>query len=1056
MEEALESSAASLFTEDVVAPLAGGELELEVVLEAALLKHSRNRQWNERYFVFDSEQKLTYYDKKGDRRPKATFRVTRDSGCEISDLYVAERQKGNKKESLYCFTITWPDDPAGSIKKETSMHDSLDDMSYLGLTSAPPSPTPSINNSASLLKTPARARKRSLSADDPLSPRSRTASPIPKNSKAKASMRSTESSIASGCSKTHRRHRTWLRKDKDPNLGASMPHLEGDNALADPVKKTKSRTPLSRTPLSLHRRRATANDVPLEVKMDIGPPPLASSYENILERGGHALEVSVHGPEQSKSQTLKSRAVSDNKTNGNKGAYDEQHAAEQDKLHSLYVSTKKEKQKESRKKMLAGTKIFAASGALVGIGVLTYGVGLAAGLVFLGATAAAGGTAGAAEAGFKRNRSKRGCVTIATKSYEDAKLWKSTLDACLEVDKIKQSTWGQMFMADGRKTASALVPRDVELMTVRSKDGATLGEDDGVPREFPRQTNLFLMDRNFLIEPTTRWRPLEGGWTLVGPGAQGLRILKEERTSSPDTPLKTTRLAVGGTTCPLKSQVVVRAHPLDAFMCLMSYARIPSSVSEENLAPCSGQRASFRTIEKIDDHMDVVHLVCRKMYLFPSWTVPRDFVLFRYWRYEPDGSYIVCYESMEHAACPPNPRFVRGEMHQVCTIAPSKATVEKRSKSSGSRPECLMTSVVQVDPKGWVPSKPMLFLSNQGYGDAFGVAALLQLLDIRDAIEVDRFLDVAPDISHPIPFAGKGTAPDTMGKPAGSSRTSELVGYDFRYANRERCDSMTLDTVSRIEACPKPLDVEKWAEPDANSFLVRGPMYKKDRVKVNAGRSIGQLIAVDVVQVDKLISTGMSKHPYERIQLALRREKLMKEQGKKSDMPPFIFVVNIMLPGPPFYHGVFYYAVEDMSSIDGSDGTASSRLANKFLFGDSDEFRDRTFKLIPQIVAGNFMVRKAVGSTPAIMGTKLKQTYVRDKRFMEVVLDCGSSAVATGVIRLTLGYAKTLAVDMGFLLEGDDEDHLPEKIFGCVRMKFPDFGPHLRKVAPPTPKQPKK
>jgi hypothetical protein len=757
----------------------------------------------------------------------------------------------------------------------------------------------------------------------------------------------------------------------------------------------------------------------------------------------HALDESEqHGPKVN------------NRNDNTKGAYDDQHAIEQDKLHNLYISTKKEKQKESRKKMVEGTKIIAAAGAAITVGVLTVGVGLAAGLVFLGATAAAGGTAGVAEAGFKRKRSQRGCVTIATKSYEDAKLWKSSLDACLEVDALKQSTWGQMFMADGRKTTSALVPRDVELMTFRCKDGAISGDEEGASREFPRQTSLFLKGRNLLVEPTTRWRPLEGGWTPMGPGAQGLRIFREERISSPDTPLKTTHLAVGGTTCaPLKTQVVLRAHPLDAFMCMMSHARISRSVSDEDLAPCSGQRASFRTIEKIDDHMDVVHLVCRKMYLFPSWTVPRDFVLFRYWRYEPDGSYIVCYESVEHAACPPNPRFVRGEMHQVCTIAPSKANVKKRRNSSGSGPECLMTSVVQVDPKGWVPSKPMLFLSNQGYGDAFGVAALLQLLDIRDAIEVDRFLNVAPDISHPIPFAGKGSAQDAMGPPVPiSGTTSELVGYDFRYANRERCDSMTLDTVSGIEARPKPLDIEKWAEPDANSFLVRGPMYKKDKVKINAGRSIGQLIAVDLVQVDKPIYTGMSTHPYERIQLALRREKRMKEQGKKSDMPPFIFVVNIMLPGPPFYHGVFYYAVDDMSSIDGSDGTGSSRLANQFLFGDSDEFRDRTFKLIPQIVAGNFMVRKAVGSTPAIMGTKLKQKYVRNKRFLEVLLDCGSSSVATGVIRLTLGYAKTLAVDMGFLLEGDDEEHLPEKIFGCVRMKFPEFGPHLRKVEPPTPK----
>jgi hypothetical protein len=80
------------------------------------------------------------------------------------------------------------------------------------------------------------------------------------------------------------------------------------------------------------------------------------------------------------------------------------------------------------------------------------------------------------------------------------------------------------------------------------------------------------------------------------------------------------------------------------------------------------------------------------------------------------------------------------------------------------------------------------------------------------------------------------------------------------------------------------------------------------------------------------------------------------------------------------------------------------------------------------------------------MGKKLRQLYVKHERYFEVILDCGSSPVATGVIRLSLGYAKSLVVDMGFLLEGDDDEHLPERIFGCVRMKSIDFGPHLRHV----------
>ena len=69
------------------------------------------------------------------------------------------------------------------------------------------------------------------------------------------------------------------------------------------------------------------------------------------------------------------------------------------------------------------------------------------------------------------------------------------------------------------------------------------------------------------------------------------------------------------------------------------------------------------------------------------------------------------------------------------------------------------------------------------------------------------------------------------------------------------------------------------------------------------------------------------------------------------------------------------------------------------------------------------------------MGTSLKQHYVRSERFMEIVLDCGSSQVTEGVLKLSLGYAKALVVDMGFFLEAREAEHLPERIMGCVRVK---------------------
>jgi hypothetical protein len=367
-----------------------------------------------------------------------------------------------------------------------------------------------------------------------------------------------------------------------------------------------------------------------------------------------------------------------------------------------------------------------------------------------------------------------------------------------------------------------------------------------------------------------------------------------------------------------------------------------------------------------------------------------------------------------------------------------------------------MTAWAQVDPKGWVPTRPMSFLASQSYGDAFSVATLMQLLDIRDAIDQDRFTPVTLDGDEYRQVGRKMLSFDLDDelRRNQSMESQELLleddrdNYDFAFADRESV--VNLESPTGFTSHPSTFPPEKWAEPDANSFRVRGKNYKMDRLKINAGTSIGRLIAVDVVTVDAPIFTGMTTHPTERLQMALKKEQILLEKGLESDLPPFIFCVNIVLPGPPFYHGVFYYAIDDMSVIDGSNGTPSSRLCREFIFGDSDEFRNRTFKLIPQIVQGNFIVRKAVGSKPAIMGRKLRQYYVRTPRSFELVLDCGSSPVATGVIRLSLGYARTLVVDMGFLLEGDDPDYLPERIFGCVRIRQPDFDPTvLRKVKAP-------
>mmetsp|Transcript_36637 Transcript_36637/g.53677 ORF Transcript_36637/g.53677 Transcript_36637/m.53677 type:complete len:1262 (+) Transcript_36637:127-3912(+) len=781
---------------------------------------------------------------------------------------------------------------------------------------------------------------------------------------------------------------------------------------------------------------------------------------------------------------------------------------QQEEMYKLmYIAAKKSTQKKYRKRLVMGAKVAAAGGAAITATALTAGVGLVAGLVFVGIAGGLSGTGAAAGAAIGRGPGSKKLV-LAAATLDDALAWKEALERAVRelsqedlteeaelsddnhIEEDVSKTWKVMFDQEGRNSNACTLTTQKDggeevIKIARSLHVGGLGGDATGAQKIARTGSIFT--------PGVRWRPLEVNFaTLLGTGAHGLRIFCEEKgeeaklTSRPVRRIFRSRVGVEGhPSPPLKAHVVLNANPLNAFMCLMCNGRIQNTDlnSEDcetlSLCPNSGQVASFRIVKTLDDHMDIIQLVMRPLYLFPSWTAPRDFVLVRYWRLEADGTYFVCYDSIEHRDCPPTPGYVRGDLHSVFTIAP-----RKRSRRHS---ECLLTHVVQMDPRGWVPTLSVPILSNYGYVEAFQVSALLQMIDVRDALDHDRFVPVALGaMPHKHWSSSKKLYTENDGETNYSSGENERYdnisrassaeieeeedesagNYDFTYASQERTSHDLLETkcqysggISVLSVVPSPeserglntisndppaLLADWWSEPDANSFRVRGKTYKTDKKKVNAGSTLFRLIATDIIQVDASIFDGICHHPQERVQKAMQREKVLKSKGLPSDMPPFVVCINIVLPGPPYYHFATYYAVEDMSLINGADGTPSSKLCNEFFFGDSDEFRDKTFKLIPQIVEGNFVVRKAVGSTPAIMGTKLKQTYVRTDRFFEVVLDIGSSSVAAGVIRLCSGYAKQIVVDLAFLLEGNDESMLPERVFGTVRLKNIEFGKKLR------------
>ena len=127
-------------------------------------------------------------------------------------------------------------------------------------------------------------------------------------------------------------------------------------------------------------------------------------------------------------------------------------------------------------------------------------------------------------------------------------------------------------------------------------------------------------------------------------------------------------------------------------------------------------------------------------------------------------------------------------------------------------------------------------------------------------------------------------------------------------------------------------------------------------------------------------------------------------------------------------------------SIDLHRLAAFDRCMRAFLDGD-DQTRDSRLKIIPRIAEGSWIVKKGVGTTPAILGRKVKQTYYRNsyKNYIEIDADVGSSVVAGKILSLVKSAATSLIIELSFLLQGESEDELPESMLTGVRIIHPSL-----------------
>ncbi|EPS71205.1 lipid binding protein, partial [Genlisea aurea] len=211
-----------------------------------------------------------------------------------------------------------------------------------------------------------------------------------------------------------------------------------------------------------------------------------------------------------------------------------------------------------------------------------------------------------------------------------------------------------------------------------------------------------------------------------------------------------------------------------------------------------------------------------------------------------------------------------------------------------------------------------------------------------------------------------------------------------------------------------------WATPPGDIFKVRGSDYLRTKEKIPAGDYLLKPLGFDWLKGSTKLSELLTS-PENRIKKALDHEC-----SKPHQHPPLVWAFNLQLPTKENHSAVAYFV--------GIDPLPDDSLITRFLKGD-DAFRDSRLKLIANIVKGPWIVRTAVGEQAiCIIGRALRSKYSLGEHFIEVDIDVGSSVVANAIVHLAFGYLTTLTVDLAFLIEGQQESELPERVLGAFRI----------------------
>ncbi|XP_065024569.1 protein ENHANCED DISEASE RESISTANCE 2-like isoform X3 [Musa acuminata AAA Group] len=450
-------------------------------------------------------------------------------------------------------------------------------------------------------------------------------------------------------------------------------------------------------------------------------------------------------------------------------------------------------------------------------------------------------------------------------------------------------------------------------------------------------------------------------------------------------------------------------------------------------------------VDSVDGHYDVVYGTYEPTQL-NWWRSKKDFVFSRQWFRGQDESYTI----LQFPAV--NKKRPQRSGYQRTKINPSTWEIRRLNTSDSSTAKCQVTLMLEVPAKSWG-----IWRRNQysNFDRTIPYALLCQVAGLKEYFGANPALtSYSPSTIVDSPISDSSNAhtefkdsevdeeffdaiassdslededsDDEIELPKAGNMKLKNVSWAILALKRSKAvlERSELDANSpSIIIDPSQFhgsmrqgkgetDTNCWSSPSGQGFMIRGKNYLKDYSKIVGGDPLLKLIGVDWFRADNSIDK-VALHPKSFIQ---------SEAGKRL---PFILIINLEIPSKPNYSLVLYYAAEKPINKES--------LLGRFLDG-TNMFRDSRFKLIPRIVEGYWMVKRAVGSKACLLGKAVTCKYLRQDNFLEIDVDIGSSSVARSIISLVLGYITSIVVDLAILIEAKEEEELPEYILGTVRL----------------------